>query len=122
MADKIDMEALRRQVRTEFARSGGQAKSEAKAAAARENGKKGGRPKKAKSGKPRTWEAGVPVANYWLSVRDGFAERLETRRLRNGMFFVESYVREGGREHWSYMRVSKSRAEDERREEAKRKH
>ena len=45
MADKIDMEALRRQVRTEFARSGGKAKSERKAQAARENGKKGGRPK-----------------------------------------------------------------------------
>ena len=48
MAEKIDIEALRRQIRSEFARSGGQAKSAAKAAAARENGKKGGRPKKAK--------------------------------------------------------------------------
>jgi uncharacterized protein involved in exopolysaccharide biosynthesis len=45
MADKNDIEALRRQIRAEFARSGGQAKSAAKAAAARENGKKGGRPK-----------------------------------------------------------------------------
>lgn len=33
----------------EFARSGGKAKSERKAAAARENGKKGGRPRKEKS-------------------------------------------------------------------------
>lgn len=36
------------QSRAEFARQGGKAKSAAKAAAARENGKKGGRPKKAK--------------------------------------------------------------------------
>ena len=51
MADKIDTEALRRQILAEFARSGGQAKTAKKAAAARENGKKGGRPRKDKSGK-----------------------------------------------------------------------
>ena len=51
MADKIDMEALRRQIRAEFARQGGQARTAAKAAAARANGKKGGRPKKQKTDK-----------------------------------------------------------------------
>lgn len=44
--DKNELETLRRQIRAEFARQGGKAKSAAKAAAARENGKKGGRPKK----------------------------------------------------------------------------
>lgn len=38
--------AIRATLRAEFARSGGKTKSNAKSAAARENGKKGGRPKK----------------------------------------------------------------------------
>jgi hypothetical protein len=38
--------AIRKTLRYEFARSGGLTKSEKKSAAARENGKRGGRPKK----------------------------------------------------------------------------